>query len=89
MTKVGQLIQEEIEEAAAAAAAKATKEAKAEAAKEIKAAKAAVAKAEKEATERDREIVKNMLRKGMAVSDVAECMRLPIAETEMLAGIAR
>jgi hypothetical protein len=82
MTKVGQLIQEEIEEAEA----KAAKEAKAEAAKEIKKATAAAAK---EAAERDREIAKNLLSKGMAISDIAECMRLPITEAEMLAGIAR
>jgi predicted transposase/invertase (TIGR01784 family) len=63
MTKVGQLIQEEIE----AAAAKAAKEATAK-----------TAAAEK------REIAKNLLRKGMALSDVAECTGLPIAEAKML-----
>jgi predicted transposase/invertase (TIGR01784 family) len=67
MTKVGQLIQEEIE----AAAAKAAKEAAAE------------ATAKTAATEK-REIAKNLLRKGMALSDVAECTGLPMSEAEML-----
>jgi predicted transposase/invertase (TIGR01784 family) len=56
---MGQIIQEEIEEAAAKATA-------------------AAARAEK------REIAKNMLRKGMSVSDIAECTGVSKAEVEKL-----
>ncbi|MDR1574275.1 MAG: hypothetical protein LBS24_08190, partial [Clostridiales Family XIII bacterium] len=58
MTKMGQIIQEEIEAACAAVRA--------------------------EAAARDKEIAKNMLRKGMDISDVTECTGLARADVEGL-----
>jgi hypothetical protein len=68
MTKIGQIIQEEIEAARAEAAMTA----------------AAVAEARAEAAARDKEIAKNMLRKGMDISDVTECTGLARADVEKL-----
>ncbi|MDR1574297.1 MAG: hypothetical protein LBS24_08300, partial [Clostridiales Family XIII bacterium] len=72
MTKMGQIIQEEIEAACAAARAE-TATVRAEAA--ATAARAAA---------RDKEIAKNLLRKGMDISDIVECTGLARADVEML-----
>ncbi|MDR1573474.1 MAG: hypothetical protein LBS24_04140, partial [Clostridiales Family XIII bacterium] len=63
MTKIGQIIQEEIEAACAEAAMTAA---------------ATTARAEKN------DIAKNMLRKGMDISDISECTGLARADVERL-----